>query len=142
MRPLHALSAAMVVAAIVVVATVASSREDHPSADSVSGGSTLSMTRFYGGTIGVRVGTFPGTLVCLRCDLKPGPSAAGECAREGHRHALSMEGDSMIHPLLASDEQILAQINSAALHGQQVSVHGAYYPSTGAILVDRIAAAQ
>jgi hypothetical protein len=30
------------------------------------------------------------------------------------------------------------QINSDAMHGKKVRVHGKYYPALGAILVDRV----
>jgi hypothetical protein len=100
-------------------------------------GSILSMAWFYSGSSG-RIGNYPGNLVCLRCDLKPGPGAMAQCKKEGHRHALSMDSDGMIHPLLAGTDQVLNQINSGQLHDKQVVVHGTYYPSTGAILVDRI----
>jgi hypothetical protein len=101
-------------------------------------GSILSMTRVYGGA-GAQIGDFPGKLVCLRCDLKPGPGAMSQCEKLGHRHALSMDSDWMIHPLLAGTEQVQKQINSGELHDKEVTVHGKYYPATGAILVDRIA---
>ena len=97
------------------------------------------MARFYAGS-SVKVGDFPGKLVCLRCDLKPGQEAMAECEREGHRHALAMETDSMVHPPLAGSEDVLQQINSGALHGTHVTVHGKYCSATGAILVDRISA--
>ena len=83
-----------------------------------------------------------GKLVCLRCDLKPGPGAMSQCEKEGHRHALSMDSDSMIHPLLAGTEDALKQINSGELHGKQVTVHGKHYPGSGAILVDSITSEQ
>ena len=72
--------------------------------------------------------------------LKPDPTAAAQCEKEGHRHALSMDSDSMIHPLLPASEDVLKQINSAELRGRQVRVHGRYFSSAEAILVDRITA--
>jgi hypothetical protein len=53
--------------------------------------------------------------------------------------ALSMDSDGMIHPLLTGTEQVQKQINCGKLHDKEVTVHGKYYPTTGAILVDRIA---
>lgn len=100
-------------------------------------GAGLSMTKFYTGDH-AKVGTYPGELVCLRCDLGNDPDAMKQCAAEGHRHALSMDGGAMIHPLLPAHEEVADQINSAELHGDEVEVHGNYYPSTGAILVDQI----
>ena len=104
-------------------------------------GSVLSMARFYGGG-GARIGDFPGKLVCLRCDLKPGPGAMAQCEKEGHHHALAMDSDGMIHPLLPGTDKVLKQINSGELHDKEVTVHGKYYPASGAILVDRISAAK
>ncbi len=111
--------------------------EQHSAREPSSEGSTLSMNKFWSSETG-RVGNYPGKLVCLRCDLKPGPGMMAQCQKEGHRHALSMEADSMIHPLLPGTEEVLRQINSGELHGEEVSVHGKYYPSTAAILVDRV----
>lgn len=126
--------------AVLVSAGIARSEEKHSGAAS-QGGSTLSMTRFYGGS-DERIGDFPGKLVCLRCDLKGGPDAMAQCEKEGHHHALSMDSDSMVHPLLAGTEDVLRQINSGELHGKEVTVHGRYYPGTGVIFVDRISLAK
>jgi hypothetical protein len=131
--------AALAAAALLGFVTVSSTwGEEEHSAEARSTGSTLSMARFYGGG-GARTGDFPGRLVCLRCDLKPGPNAMSQCEKLGHHHALSMEMDAMIHPLLPGTEKTLKQINSGELHGKDVIVHGKYYANTGAILVDRIA---
>ncbi len=140
MKRRHICSLAAAAIALVALAghALAAGEEQHPAS---AQSATLSMARFYHGA-SQRVGDFPGTLVCLRCDLKPGPGAMRQCEEEGHRHALSMESDGMIHPLLAGTPDVLEQINSGALHGKAVTVHGKYYPSTGAILVDRIAAAR
>lgn len=126
--------------AAIVSAGIARSEEKH-SAAPPQGGPTLSMAKFYSGA-SARIGDYPGKLVCLRCDLKPGPDAMAQCEKEGHHHALSMDSDSMIHPLLAGTDEVLKQINSGELHGKEVTVHGKYYPTTGAILVDRISAAK
>jgi len=96
-----------------------------------------SMAKFWSGTSG-RTGNFPGKLVCLRCDAGMSREGSQKCEELGHRHALAMEGDAMLHPLLAGTETMARQVNSAELHGKQVSVHGVYYPGTGVILVDRI----
>jgi hypothetical protein len=126
--------------AVFVIAGIARSEDKH-SAAPPQAGATLSMTKFYGGS-NARIGDFPGKLVCLRCDLKGGADAMAQCEKEGHHHALSMDSDGMIHPLLAGTENVLKQVNSGALHGKAVTVHGKYYPATGAILVDRIAEKQ
>lgn len=132
----------VVITAVLLLATGGvRSEEKHSVTEPQMSGSVLSMARFYGGPApSSRLGTFPGKLVCLRCDLHPGPGAMSQCEKEGHRHALSMDSDGMIHPLLAGTEAVLEQINSGELHGKEVSVHGQYYPATGAILVDRITA--
>lgn len=124
-------------ALLLAVSARSSGAESHTGEPSGGGSVPSSMTKFYGGSL-VRVGEFPGKLVCLRCDLKGGPEAMAQCQKEGHRHALSMDSDGMIHPLLPATEVILEQINSGALHGKTVTVHGKYYVATGAILVDQI----
>lgn len=109
----------------------------------LAGGADLSMAKFYAGSLDAsKVGTFLGKFVCLRCDLPPTPGMMKQCAAAGHRHALSMDDGSMVHPLLPGTQEVLAQINSADLHGKNVKVHGRHYPSTGAILVDQISSTQ
>jgi len=140
MKRTKRLAGAILSAALAVFITAGSARsEEKHSAAPPQGGSTLSMTRFYGGA-NASIGDFPGKLVCLRCDLKGGPGAMAQCEKEGHRHALSMDSDSMVHPLLAGTDKVLKQINSGELHGKQVTVHGKSYPATGAIFVDQISA--
>ena len=78
---------------------------------------------------GARIGDYPGKLVCLRCDLKPGPGAMTQCEKAGHHHALAMDSDGMIHPLLPGTEKVLKQINAGEWHGKEVTVHGKYYPA-------------
>lgn len=112
--------------------------EQH-SASGAKEGPAGSMITSYAGPISAHLGDFSGRLVCLRCDLKPGPDAMKQCAKEGHRHALSMDSDAMIHPLLPGTEAVLREINSGELHDKEVTVHGKYYANTGVILVDRIA---
>lgn len=93
--------------------------------------------RFYAGAMtDLKIGTFPGRLVCLNCDLGR-LGAKQQCATVGHRHALEAE-DGSIHPLIPATSEVLAQINSDELHGKKVKVHGKYYKSLGAILVDQV----
>jgi hypothetical protein len=96
--------------------------------------SDLSISRFYSGAV-TQVGTFPGKLVCLRCDLAPGPGAAKACATSGHRHALAAANGSAIYPLVTGDKAVLDRINSNELHDKNVVVKGILYPSTGIIFV-------
>lgn len=128
--------------AVMALATLAaghslSAQETH-SAPGGRQGAGAPMAQFYTGPRNAQIGNFSGKLICLRCDIKPGPGAMKECAKEGHRHALSMDGGEMIHPLLAGPKDVLEQINSGELHDKEVVVHGKYYPSTGAILADHI----
>ncbi len=143
MKASYKFGGAAIAGAVLLILTSASAargEQKHVVRDAPRG-SVLSMAKFYSGAI-ARIGDFPGTLVCLRCDLKGGPAAMSQCEKEGHRHALAMEDDNMIHPLLPGTEKVLKQINSGELHGKQLTVHGKYYAATGAILVDRIAEAK
>lgn len=128
---------AIAILTIALSAAVARSGDEPPSTGTPPGGDILPMARFYAGSL-VKVGDFPGTLVCLRCDLRPGPEAKAQCEKGGHRHALAMETDGMVHPLLPASEAVLTQLNSGDLHGKRVGVHGKYYPATGVIFVDRV----
>jgi hypothetical protein len=92
---------------------------------------------FTGPQSDIQVGTFPGKLVCLSCDLG-GPGGKEQCGKVGHRHALLAADGSMVHPLIPGTEEVLARINSNELHGKKVKVHGKYYPALGSILVDRV----
>lgn len=97
----------------------------------------LSVAKFYTGSV-TQTGNFPGKLVCLRCDLAPGPGAGKQCAESGHRQALAAQEGGAIYPLIAGSDAVLAQINSDALHGKEVIVQGILYPSTGIIFVNRV----
>jgi hypothetical protein len=83
---------------------------------------------------------FPGRLVCLRCDTMPTPENVEVCRREGHRHALAMEGDTMVHPLLFTSEDLFTKVNAQDWHRQKVRVWGRYYADTGFIVVGDIQA--
>src|SRR5262249_22573486 len=110
---------------------------DQPPAAPATDASLLATARFFTGSVG-HTGQFPGKLVCLRCDLNPSSEAKAQCEKEGHRHALQIQGDPLLHPLLGVSEDILKQINSDAMHDKQVLVTGTYYPATGAVLVSAI----
>lgn len=111
--------------------------EDEHSVDSASASASLRpMTSLYTGD--GQLGAFSGKLVCLRCDLAHSPGGAEVCEKSGHRHALSMDDGSMIHPLLAGTKEIQEQINSNALHGKEVRVSGKHYLSTGLIFVSQV----
>jgi len=122
---------------LVLGVTAASAQEGH-AVGGVPPGANPDMIQSYAGVVEARLGDYRGKLVCLRCDLAPGPEHMETCRKEGHRHALSMDGGSMIHPLLAGTPEALAQINSTELHGKEVTVHGKFYPATGMIFVDRV----
>jgi hypothetical protein len=124
------LSSAALAAATVIVAGVVGTAEGQP-----AGGlpDALTYSRFYTGSVGNQ-GVFPGKLICLRCDLRPGDAAKAQCAKEGHRFALEISGDPTIHPLIPGDAAAMKQLNVAA-HGSDVSVNGTLFPSLGVILV-------
>jgi hypothetical protein len=118
--------------AILAVASAGGARAVHAQA------AEEPLAHFYAGKpADIKVGTFPGKLVCLSCDLG-GPGGKEECGRVGHRHALAAEDGKMVHPLIPATDEVLARINSNDLHGTNVKVHGKYYPALGSILVDKI----
>lgn len=128
----------LISAAVLVGASAAYAADAHSVTPRVPpGGDQMSMSRFYTGPVS-RIGTFKGKLMCLRCDLAHAPDGAAQCQKEGHKHALSMDDGSMIHPLLAGTDEMLKRINSSELHDKSVIVTGKYYPSTGAILVSSV----
>jgi len=128
---------ATLAALTVMVAGVVTTAEAQP-----AGGlpDPLTDARFFTGSVGNQ-GVFPGKLICLRCDLRPGEAAKAQCAKDGHRFALEIDGDPTIHPLLPGDAAALKQLN-AAPHGTEVSVTGTLYPSLGMILVGSVAPKQ
>jgi hypothetical protein len=81
---------------------------------------------------------FPGRLVCLRCDTMPTPENVEVCRKEGHRHALAMEGDTMVHPLIFTSEDLFAKVNAHDWYRKKVRVWGRYYADTGFIVVGNI----
>ena len=87
-----------------------------------------------------RYAMFPGRLVCLRCDSMPTPENMEVCRKEGHRHALAMEGDAMVHPLIFTSEDLFTKINAQGWHRKKVQVWGRYYADTGYIVVGDIQA--
>jgi len=87
-----------------------------------------------------RYAMFPGRLVCLRCDSMPTPENMEVCRKEGHRHALAMEGDAMVHPLIFTSEELFTKINAQGWHRKKVQVWGRYYADTGYIVVGDIQA--
>ncbi len=127
------LSGAALAAATVILVGVGGTAAGQP-----AGGppDALSDARFYTGSVGNQ-GVFPGKLVCLRCDLRPGDAAKAQCAKDGHRFALEINGDPTIHPLIPGDAAALKQLN-AAPHGAEVSVNGTLFPSLGVILVGSV----
>ena len=129
---------AVVLAGVTAMAGgISLAQNEHSEPGSVEGSVNEMWAQFYSGSI-VRAGKFPGKLVCLRCDLKPGPEAMKQCKAEGHRHALSMEDSSMIHPLVPGTAEVLERINSAELHDKEVVVRGKYYPASGVIVAGTI----
>ena len=133
MRVRSILSSAALAAVTVVTVGVVGTAQGQP-----AGGPSDALTdaRFYTGSVGNQ-GVFPGKLICLRCDLRPGDTAKAQCAKEGHRFALEISGDPTIHPLIPGDATALKQLN-AAPHGSEVSVNGTLFPSLGIILVGSI----
>jgi hypothetical protein len=85
---------------------------------------------------------FPGRLVCLRCDTMPTPENMEVCRKEGHRHALAMEGDTMVHPLIFTSEDLFTKVNAHDWYRKKVQVWGRYYADTGFIVVGDIQAAE
>jgi hypothetical protein len=93
------------------------------------------MERFYTGGK-MKTGEFTGKLVWLCTDQVQGqPAPKQDCEKEGHRHALSMSGGEMVHPLLPGTKRVGEQLTSPELHDKEIVVHGKYYPSSGVILV-------
>ena len=107
-----------------------------PQAAVRAGASSGPMVGFYAGSR-PRRRRFRGKIVCLRCDLGGGSRAT--CAREGHRHALLADEGAAVYPLLADSPEMLVRINSAKLHGREVTARGRLYPESGAVIVDAIA---
>lgn len=141
MRPMNWAATAAVIAAMLLTAIGHATGGEAHTVPERQEGSLPSMSKFYTGGL-EQIGTFPGTLVCLRCDLGIDQHDSRVCEKRGHRHALSMDGGTMVHPLVAGTEDVLSRINSTELHGKKVRVTGKYYPSTGIIFVGSIAASE
>ncbi len=125
-------------ATVAVLAIAGSARAEELRSVPPPAGDVL-MSRFYDAPT-ERVGTFPGRPTCLGCDSGKGHDTALQCEDEGERPALSIDGDSVAHPLLAGTMDVVQQLASCETNARDVAVHGKYYPTTGAILVDAITA--
>ena len=95
----------------------------------------MKMDKFYPGTM-VKVGEFPGELVCLRSDDSFVPASADECGTGNRVWALSMKQEGVVHPLLAGNESVLQRFKEMV--GSRVVVEGKYYSSTGLIMASAI----
>src|SRR5262249_3727216 len=95
---------AIAAAAVAMLATagVARGAEKKPSAPGHEA-SIQATARFFTGSSS-KIGEFPGKLVCLRCDVNPSSDAKSQCVKEGHRHALQIDADPLLHPLLGASE--------------------------------------
>ena len=106
-------------------------------ADVPPGGRETLMSRYYT-TSSTEVGRFPGRVICVSEEKVVIPGRAEPCAAPGYVYALSMEGGTMIHPLLAGTDQVNRQLHSGRLEGDEVIILGMYYPSNGAIFAGDI----
>jgi hypothetical protein len=68
----------------------------------------------------------------------PTPENIAVCKKEGHRHALAMEGDTMVHPLIFTSEDLSTKVNAHEWYRKKVQVWGRYYADTGFIVVGDI----
>jgi hypothetical protein len=99
------------------------------------GSASLAITKFYTSSMS-GVGVFPGTLVRTSCgSISTGVSTCGQTD-----HALIVDGDQLGYPLVPGSDDVRAALESPAFQHGEVFVHGKYYPSIGAILVNRITA--
>jgi hypothetical protein len=81
---------------------------------------------------------FRGRVVCLECDAAVREDAE-VCAAHGHHHALHDTQSGDVVPMLAADAATLAQVQSAKLHGSDVTARGQYYPGAGVVVIEQIA---
>ena len=82
-------------------------------------------------------GEYFGTLVQLPCTLKGG-SGTPACDGSVRRFGLHVDGDANIHPLIAGDAKVRAQLEAGTFTGKHVRVLGVFYPSLDAIRVREI----
>src|SRR5262249_57805143 len=111
----------MILAAIIVltIGGRAGADEQPPSAPGVS--STFSMARFYTAPL-LGVGEFPGRIVRLSCDSNGTPDGVTRCSNSGH--ALVVDGDTLLHPLLPGTPEVREELNSSQLQETEVKVRG------------------
>lgn len=113
--------------------------KDHHETSSQPRGAGHEMGQYYLGRHH-KTGIFPGRLICLRCDAMPTSENVDVCRKEGHRHALVMEGDTMMHPLIFTSGDLFTKVNAQDWHSKKVQVWGRYYADTGFIVVGDIQA--
>lgn len=104
-------------------------------------GASSEMGQYYLGRH-YKYAVFPGRLVCLRCDTVPTAENVAVCRKEGHRHALAMEGDTMVHPLIFTSKDLFTKVNAHDWYRKKVRIWGRYYADTGFIVVGDIQAVE
>ena len=132
----HTFVLAVSLAGMIAVGLGGSARGEDASSWPPGGRTSLAITKFYVGSLST-VGDFPGTLVRLSCRSDAIDSSVPRCAQS--EHALIVEGDEGAHVLLPGTDEVRRELESPVFEQTDVRVHGKYYPSTGAILVNRIA---
>ena len=86
----------------------------------------------------ISLGTYEGTLYCLRCQFSSDPKEQEICKIAGrHAHVLMM-ADGHVHPLYGVTEELDKQIHSEDRHEKKVRLSGKYYPISNAIMVSSI----
>jgi hypothetical protein len=129
-----AVTAAMLTG-VIAIALAGSARGEDASSLPSGGRTSLAISKFYVGSLST-VGDFPGTLVRVSCRSDAIDASAQPCGQ--NEHALVIEGDEGVHVLLPGTDEVRSELESPVLQQTDVRVHGKYYPSTGAILVNRI----
>ena len=123
-------------ACMIGVGLAGSAWGEEPSSHPPGGRASLAITKFYIGSLS-SVGDFPGTLVRLSCRSDATDTSAPPCGQTDY--ALIVEGDEGVHVLVPGTDEVRRELESPVFQLTDVRVHGKYYPSTGAILVNRIA---
>jgi len=85
-----------------------------------------------------QTGDYTGKLVLLPCTLMRGETGKMQCDQSGHRPGLMVDGDPVVHPLIAGDAAIRQKLQSPQLQGKRVRVTGILYPDIKAIFVGDI----
>jgi len=128
------LTSTICAASLVICLTAGAEDAAPPPAPPAPGGDALTLDEYYGDPLS-RVGSFPGTLVCISTKQAYVPENVTPCGTD-KVYALAVEKPNLMVPVVGAAER--AAEHFAALLDKKVVVRGKHYPDKGMIAASSI----